>query len=182
MAYAANGYEYVNKKLSRVKYNMPMGNGAVMPKAPELVKIGITVAPDVFFDSATDYTPVPFDSTLVDYNYGDQIFTDVAAQKNMVWVGSALTGTCLFNVLDFINFTLIDDYMTHSTTINLVADTDYPIANPFPGLVIPKFVEVLASDGTHIIGLYINMDQSSGVVTINSGSNYSNAIVNIIGW
>lgn len=102
MGYAANGYEYVNKRLSRVKYNMPMGDGAVMPKAPELVKIGITAAPDIFFDSATDYTPVPFDSTLVDYNYGDQIFTDVAAQKNMVWTEVAITGECLTNINNFI--------------------------------------------------------------------------------
>ena len=67
-------------------------------------------------------------------------------------------------------------------TANIVANTDYTISNPFTLPIIPNIVEVRASDGTKIIGLYNNIDQTSGDIILNSGSNYTGAIITIIGW
>ena len=72
-------------------------------KAPELIKIAIASGSvNTFFDSTNDYEPIAFDSTLLDYVYGDLIFTDVDNQKNMIWVNTTPTGDCLDTVNTFI--------------------------------------------------------------------------------
>lgn len=73
-------------------------------KAPELIKIAIAAGTvDLFFDSSNDYEPEWFDSTALEYTYGDQIFTDVDNQKNMVWLSSDISGECLVDMFVFIN-------------------------------------------------------------------------------
>lgn len=68
-------------------------------------------------------------------------------------------------------------------TINLVANTDYSQANLHINAgAIPKITQLKASDGTTILDAYINVDQGTGVTTINVGSNYTNAIFISIGW
>lgn len=67
--------------------------------------------------------------------------------------------------------------------INLVANTDYSQANLHANVgAIPKITQLKASDGTNIIDAYISTNQTTGVTTINVGSNYTNAIFISIGW
>ena len=67
-------------------------------------------------------------------------------------------------------------------TINLVANTDYNITNPFVFPIVPNIIQVRASDGTLIIDAYNNIDQSDGDIIINTGASYTGAIITIIGW
>ncbi len=67
-------------------------------------------------------------------------------------------------------------------TINLVANTDLPISNPFVFPIVPNIVQVRASDGTLILDAYQNVDPSDGDIVINTGANYTSAIITIIGW
>jgi hypothetical protein len=74
-----------------------------LPKDPEQIKIAHAVAPEVFYDSTDDYEPIAFDSSTLEYNYGDQIFFDVAENKNLVFLSEALTGDCLLEMNEFVN-------------------------------------------------------------------------------
>lgn len=106
MAYSANGHSFPSKSLSRVKYDLIVDgdNRYYKGKAPELIKIQLTSgATNIFFNSAADYIPVPFDPSALSYSYGDQIFLDVAGEKNLIWINEALVGTCLDTVNAFIN-------------------------------------------------------------------------------
>lgn len=76
--------------------------------APELIKIAINAGTEaLFFGAAPTYTPIYFDAELLSATYGDQIFTDVANQKNMVWLSEVVTNPCLTEMRDFIKYTLI---------------------------------------------------------------------------
>jgi len=80
------------------------------------------------------------------------------------------------------NATDVDDKF-RSATINLVANTDYTQANLHTQTgAIPRMTIVKASDGTNILDAYLNTNQSTGITTINVGSNYNNAIFISIGW
>jgi hypothetical protein len=72
--------------------------------APELIKIALATGTEaLFFGPAPDYTPIYFDAELLSYTYGDQIFLDVANQKNFIWLSEAVSGDCLDEMIDFIN-------------------------------------------------------------------------------
>lgn len=67
--------------------------------------------------------------------------------------------------------------------VNLVANTDYTWTNPHTATgAIPRLIQVKASDGTVILDAYMSVNQSTGLVTIQVGANYSNAILTSIGW
>lgn len=107
MAYSANGNEFPSKTKSRVRYKIDYDSGTdlySLPKSPELIKIANSVALNVFFDSTSDYTPIPVDITALTGNYGDQIFFDVTNEKNMVFVDTAVTGDCLTEINEFVNY------------------------------------------------------------------------------
>lgn len=72
--------------------------------------------------------------------------------------------------------------VSYNDTINLVANTDYDISNPFDLNRVPFDVNVYDSSGTRINVNYINIDQATGDITINVGANYTNAIVSVVGW
>jgi len=68
-------------------------------------------------------------------------------------------------------------------TINLVANVDYnAITNPFAFPIVPNIIQVRASDGTLILDAYQNVDPLDGDIVINTGANYTGAIITIIGW
>lgn len=74
-----------------------------------------------------------------------------------------------------------------SQIITLVADTDLPIPNPYTLPIIPRIVDVkslniLTNKAVNIIGLFKEVDQVTGDIVINSGSDFDNAILTIIGW
>lgn len=72
--------------------------------APQLIKIAVAQGTEaVFFGSAPTYTPIYFDSTELEYTYGNQIFCDVANQRNFVWLSETISGDCLAAMNDFIN-------------------------------------------------------------------------------
>ena len=103
MAYSANGYNFPSKALSRVRYDITYNAGDyTMPKAPELIKIGNVAATDIFFDTSSDNDPIIVDMETIDLNYGDQIFTNVPEQVNMIWVPDVLTGDCLAAVNQYV--------------------------------------------------------------------------------
>jgi hypothetical protein len=81
-----------------------------------------------------------------------------------------------------LNRGIINYIMPDTALINLIADTDYIHTNPFTGNKIPGTVNLFASDGTKILDAYINVNQTTGDITINVGANYSNAILKTIGW
>ena len=90
----------------RVKYNIEydnVGDLYRLPKAPELIKIANDVATDVFFDTASDNDPIWVDISTLEYDYGGQIFLDVANEKNGIFTSSEVTGDCLTEVYKFIN-------------------------------------------------------------------------------
>lgn len=105
-------------------------------KAPEIIKIAIAAGVvDTFFDSGNDYEPEWFDSTALDYVYGDQVFTDVVNQRNMVFLSESISGTCLEAMNDFIKLDIkTDDFIS----------TDVPGQN-----ISDDFI----SDGTETIKL-----------------------------
>jgi hypothetical protein len=76
-----------------------------LPKAPELIKELHSVAAEVFYDSTDDYAPIWFDSSALSYIYGGQLFFDVANNRNMFLTSEEVTGDCLTNVYEFINYT-----------------------------------------------------------------------------
>ncbi len=67
-------------------------------------------------------------------------------------------------------------------TINIVANTDYNISNPFVFPIVPNIIQVRASDGTKILDAYENVNPANGNIIINTGANYTGAIITIIGW
>ena len=67
-------------------------------------------------------------------------------------------------------------------TVNLVANVDYPINNPFTFPIVPNIVQVRASDGTLILDAYQNVNPANGNIIIQTGANYTGAIITIIGW
>ncbi len=104
---------------------------------------------------------------------------DRATLKEYFETGDKPTETQFSDSIDSaINIT--DD--TGSITVNLVANTDYNQSNPFTLPIIPRISELLASDGTKILDAYININQTSGDITIQVGANYNGAILNLIGW
>lgn len=108
MEYSANSNEYPIKQKARVRYriNYNSVNGLYsLPKAPELIKIAHSVATDVFFNSATDYTPIEVDITTLSADYGQQIFFDVVNEKNMFFLDITLSGDCLTSTYDYIEYT-----------------------------------------------------------------------------
>ena len=76
--------------------------------------------------------------------------------------------------------TLVDS--KSKLSFNLVADTDFVLSNPFTLPIMPNLVNLMASDGTKILDAYININQSTGNVTMNVGANFNNAIITILGW
>lgn len=75
-------------------------------KAPELIKIAIAAGTtNTFFDTTNDYEPVIFESSDLEYTYSNQIFFNVASNKNMIWLSAAVTGDCLEDMLSFVNYT-----------------------------------------------------------------------------
>lgn len=78
-----------------------------LPKAPELIKIANVVALDVFYDSGTDYTPLWVDLQTLQYDYGQQIFFDVANENNMLFLDTAISGPCLNAVYKKINISFV---------------------------------------------------------------------------
>ena len=106
MAYSANGLEFTDKNISRVKYDLIVDGNTLefKGKAPEMIKVQLSAgATDIFFDSSDDYNTVAFNPTLLGYNYGDQIFLDVAGQKNFTWLNQAVSGDCLVKMNNFVN-------------------------------------------------------------------------------
>lgn len=108
MAYSANGYNFTSKSLSRVKYDLEYDFSGDLyrfkGKPQEEIKVFNVAANDVFFDSGDDFEPIWFDSTLLEYNYTDQIFFDVSNNKNFIVLSSAISSPCLEIVFDFINY------------------------------------------------------------------------------
>lgn len=78
-----------------------------LPKAPELIKIADSVASDVFFDSSADYEPVWVDSSALEYDYGQQIFFNVADNKNMIFSDTQITGDCINSIYNFIKIVFV---------------------------------------------------------------------------
>lgn len=105
MAYAANGKEYSNKNISRVKYNMIYTSDTEynLPKAPELIKECEEAASGVFYNSASDYDPIVFDPSLLDVVYNNQIFFDVSNNKNFVVLSESISDPCLIQMRKFVN-------------------------------------------------------------------------------
>jgi len=76
----------------------------------------------------------------------------------------------------------VDDRFKQSI-IDLVANVDYEQINLHTAMgAIPRIVQLKASDGTNILDAYLNVNQSTGLTTINVGSDFSNAIFISIGW
>jgi hypothetical protein len=75
-------------------YNESTGDFS-MPKAPELIIACHNAAPDVFFDSASDYDPIEFDYSLLIPSYGDQIFFNLPDVKDFIVLSQAIAGDCL---------------------------------------------------------------------------------------
>lgn len=95
--------------------------------APELIKIAINAGTEaLFFDAAPDYEPIYFDAELLAYTYGDQIFTDVANQKNMVWLVQDISDPCLSKIKDFINLpTFKEDNFLSTDILGIDIDPNY---------------------------------------------------------
>ncbi len=110
MAYSANGYNFPSKTLSRVKYDLEYDSindlYRFKGKPQEIIKIVDVVANDVFFDSSNNYEPVWFDSSSLEYVYGDQVFFDLLNNKNFVVLESSISEPCLTNMKNFINYTV----------------------------------------------------------------------------
>ena len=108
MAYSSNGNNFPDKILSRVKYDLEYDSSGDLyrfkGKPPEIIKVVNVVANDIFFDSGDDFEPVWFDSTALEYIYGDQVFFDVFNNKNLVVLDTVLTGDCLSDMEDFIKY------------------------------------------------------------------------------
>jgi len=85
--------------------------------APELIKIALATGTEAtFFGSAPTYTPIYFDSELLEATYGNQVFLDVDLQKNFVWLSEAVSGECLNKMNDFVNNTAVliwEDYFEY---------------------------------------------------------------------
>lgn len=107
MAIDARGLEFPLVNGGRVKYDLEYNSTSGLyrfkGKPPEVIKILHSVAADVFFDSASDYDPVWFDSSLLSYNYSNQVFFDVAQNKNFVILNTTITGDCLESMNNFVN-------------------------------------------------------------------------------
>jgi hypothetical protein len=113
MAIDARGLEYSNLQGGRVSYDLltdhlvsggsPSNNLKQKGPGPELVKSAIGAGEEArFFGAAPTYTPIYFDRTALSEVYGNQIFTNVDDQKNMVWLSEAVSGDCLDDMKDFI--------------------------------------------------------------------------------
>lgn len=103
----ARGLNYPLLNGGRVKYDLEYDSindlYRFKGKPQEVIKILHAVATDVFFDSLNDYEPEWVDSSALNYNYSDQVFFDVALNKNFVILSSAVTGDCLANMDAFVN-------------------------------------------------------------------------------
>jgi len=108
MAYSANGYNFPDKTLSRVKYDLEYDSSNDLyrfkGKPQEVIVAVHTAAPDVFFNSATDYTPIWFDSSVLDYIYGDQVFFDVQRNRNLIVLPASISDPCLTIITDYIKY------------------------------------------------------------------------------
>lgn len=107
MAYSANGYNFPDKELSRVKYDLEYDSDNDLyrfkGKPQEVIVAAHNAAPDVFFNSASDYDQVWFDSSLLNNIYGGQVFFDVDNNKNLIVLPTAISDPCLSIVSDFVN-------------------------------------------------------------------------------
>lgn len=106
MAYSANGNDFPDINIGRVKYHMEyddVNDLYRLPKAPELIVACENAAVGVFYTAASDYEPVWFDSSALNGNYGDQIFFDVTNNKNLVILSQSISDPCLTIMEDFTN-------------------------------------------------------------------------------
>lgn len=107
MAWSANGNNFTNKDLSRVKYDLEYDSSGDLyrfkGKPPEIIIEANDAAVDVFFDTASDNDQEWFDASTLNYNYSDQIFFDVNNNKNLTALSSAITGDCLTTMNGFVN-------------------------------------------------------------------------------
>ena len=75
-----------------------------------------------------------------------------------------------------------------TSTIDLVEDVNYTFSNPFNLPIIPAHVFIykpitdLENPGQMIESPYISINQTTGDITINVGTSYTNAIIKTIGW
>lgn len=77
----------------------------------------------------------------------------------------------------------VEDRFREVVIANLVAGVDHPQPNLHTASgAIPKYVQVKKSDGEVIQDAYFQVNQSTGVTTIQTGFNYSNVIFVSIGW
>lgn len=173
MGYSANTLYFPDINPSRVKYNLLYNDSTGLyyfdGKAPEVVQICDEVAPDVFFDSSNDYTPIEFDPTTLDYMYGAQIFIDHANAKNLLIFSKAVTGQCLLDILKLIKapdpfaiaintalgststFTLATDSSgTYDCTVDW-GDGEVSMITAYDDTAI---THTYASDGSYTISIY----------------------------
>lgn len=108
MSYSANGYNFIDKPLSRVKYDLEYDSlndlYRFKGKPSEVIVAAHNAAPNVFFDSTTDYTPIWFDSSLLNYIYSDQVFFNTASNKNLIVLPAVISDPCLTTVSDYIKY------------------------------------------------------------------------------
>ncbi len=107
MAYDARNLNFPDKNLSRVKYDLEYSSGTGLyrfkGKPQEVIKIADVAATNVFFDNTSNYDQIWFDSSLLNYNYGDQIFFDVNRNKNLIVLFGPVVGDCLNSLDSFVN-------------------------------------------------------------------------------
>jgi hypothetical protein len=114
-----------------VKYRVEYNSGTdkyKLPKAPELIKIAHSVAAEVFYDSTSDYDAKWVTLSDLQYDYGQQIFFDVANEKNMFFVSTQVSGGCVNSVYDYINIIFYDvDVVGDNVSEDYIPDGDESI-------------------------------------------------------
>jgi len=73
--------------------------------------------------------------------------------------------------------------LTDNANIDLVSGVSYEYPNPFTLPIKPRFVDLLSPSGDNLLKFVdITIDQTTGDISIYSGTSYTNAILNIQGW
>lgn len=107
MAWSANGNNFTNKDLSRVKYDLEYDSSGDLyrfkGKPPEIIIEANDAAVDVFFDTSNNNEQEWFDSSTLDYNQGNQIFFDVNLNKNLTVLSLEIGEECLDAMNGFVN-------------------------------------------------------------------------------
>lgn len=190
MGWAANGNEYTDKSLSRVKYDLEYNSTSGLyrfkGKPVEVINIMNSVATDVFFDTSSDNDPIWFDSSALSSVYGDTVFFNVNKNKNLVVLNTSISDPCLTKMKSFVNavdeeyigwviepsssidFSSSPSMTTGTRVVNFTTDfTGTPTSTSTVIISIPNNIKVYVSRATDD-KIYINVyDKFDGFESAN---------------